>query len=185
MKQVKTVLKIIKSAEEGGQGLFHKHLNLTSSKCSDVNTDLTMNVLNTHKKDAKGNLFLCLHIPKTPCIAAFTSGSSGFFVALTVDWGHPRESFALIVSKGRVREMPCWHHKAFYPVQLTFAQFTWSRCVAIAHRRARGQSCTMTVPMLLQELISSFSLFLKKGSGAGKKERVTKIFCNYKYCSKC
>lgn len=81
MKRVKTVLKIIKSAEEGGQGLFHEHLNLISSKCSDVNTDLTVDALNTHKEDAKGSLSLSLHIPKTPAlprVPAFTAGSSGF-----------------------------------------------------------------------------------------------------------
>lgn len=77
MKRVKTVLKIIKSVEGRGQSLFHKHLNLISSKCSDV----TVDVLNTHKEDAKGNLSLSLHIPKTPApprVPAFTSGSSGF-----------------------------------------------------------------------------------------------------------
>lgn len=113
MKRVKTVLKIIKSVEEGGQGLFHKHLNLISSKCSDV----TVDVLNTHKEDAKGNLSLSLHIPKTPApprVPAFTSGQAALdFGALTVDRGHPGESCALIVSKGRVRERACWHHKAF------------------------------------------------------------------------
>lgn len=115
MKRVTTVLKIIKSAEEGGQGLFHKHLNLISSKCSDVNTDLTVEALNTHREDVRGNLSLNLPIPRHLSRPASLPSpqAAPHFRALTVDGGHPRESFALIVSRGHMREMPCWHHKAF------------------------------------------------------------------------
>lgn len=39
-----------------------------------------------------------------------------------------------------------------------------------------------SVPVLLQELVSPFSLFSKKGGGGG--EKITKIFCNCKNYSK-
>lgn len=46
--------------------MLHKHLDLNSSKCSDVSTDSTVDELNTSKENAKDYLSLSLPIPKTP-----------------------------------------------------------------------------------------------------------------------
>lgn len=46
--------------------MFRKHLNLISSKCSDVNADLTVEALNTHRDDARGHLSLSLPIQRHP-----------------------------------------------------------------------------------------------------------------------
>lgn len=46
--------------------MCRKHLNLISSKCSDVKTDLTVEALNTHREEARGHLSLSLPILRHP-----------------------------------------------------------------------------------------------------------------------
>lgn len=139
--------------------------------------------------------------PRTTCLQACTSPRHSFppraslpspqtaldVGASTVDKGNTGKSVILIVSKGCVRWLAeLWNLSS----QNFLAQFTvdiasWQLDLDLwlSHTEKPGTSHTWWLSQCCFRNLCLLSLLSLK-RGRGEKERITKIFCNYKNCLK-